>query len=85
MGEIVLDPPRDEHLKEFAPEGFALQIETIARQLLSDSARALAHMAGDEVFECGANDAEDVVTVVLIKFVVLGRDDGVDEIGGSWS
>ncbi len=48
LREIVLDPAGDEHLEQLAAESFALELETVARQLLGDRARALADVAGDQ-------------------------------------
>ena len=37
-------------------------------------------MAGGEILQRRPNDPEEIVAAVLIKFVVLDRDDGVDQI-----
>ncbi len=81
LGEIVLDPAGDEHFEQLAAKGFAFEIEAVPRQLLGDRARPLANVAGDGVLERGPDNSQQIVAVVLIKFVVLHRDDGVDEIG----
>ena len=38
-------------------------------------------MAGGDVLERGPDNSQQIVAVVLIKLVILHRDDGVDEIG----
>ena len=55
--------------------------KTVARQLLRDGARALAHMARDQILQRGSHNAEQIVTVVLIEFCVLHRDHSVNEVG----
>ena len=81
LGEIALDPAGDEHFEQLAAKGFPFEIEAVPRQLLGDRARPLANVAGDGVLERGPDNSQQIVAVVLIKFVILHRDDGVDEIG----
>ncbi len=50
-------------------------------QLLGDGAGPLSDVTGQSILERSADDAEDVVAVVLIELVVLGGDNGVDEVG----
>ena len=38
-------------------------------------------MAGDGVLERCPDNSQQIVAVVLIKLVILHRDDGVDQIG----
>src|SRR5262245_48140001 len=57
LREMILNSPSHEHLKKLAAKGLPLELETVARQLLSNRARSLSDMAGDGVFQCGANDA----------------------------
>ncbi len=79
---MVLDPAGDKHLEQLAAKRLALEIETVARQLLGDRARALPHVTGGGVLERGAHNAEQVVAMMLVKLVVLYRDDRVHEVGG---
>ena len=81
LGEIVLDSTGDEHFEQLTAKGFPFEIVAVPRQLLGDRARPLANVAGDGVLERGPDNSQQVVAVVLIKFVILHRDDGVDEIG----
>ena len=78
---MIFDAFGQKYLQQLAAERPFFERKTVARQLLRDGARALAHMAGDQILQRGANDAEQIVAVVLIKFCVLYRDDSVDEIG----
>ena len=55
--------------------------KTVPRQLLRDGAAALAHMTGSHIFERGANDSEQIVSVVLVEFCVLDGNHSVYEIG----
>ena len=80
MPKLFFDPAGEENLEQLAPESSFLERKTIARQLLRDRARTLPHVAGGEILQRGAHDAEEIVTAVLIEFRVLHRDDGIDEI-----
>ena len=67
--------------EKFPAISFFLERKTVARELLSDRACALPHVAGDKVFERGcAHDTERIVAAVLIKFVVFHRDNSVHQI-----
>ncbi len=59
----------------------SLSAETVARQLLRDGAGALTHMACRQILERCANDPQQIVTMVLVKFCVLDRNDGVNQVG----
>ena len=81
FAETFLDPSGQKNLEQLAAERSFLERKTVARQLLRNCAGALAHMAGREIFQRGADDPEQIVAVMLIKFCVLDGDDRVDEIG----
>ena len=80
FAEMLLDPAREKNLEQFAAERSFLERKTVARQLLRDRARSLPDMARSHVLQRRAHNPEQIVTAVLIKLVVLDRDDGVDEI-----
>src|SRR2546430_2471091 len=80
FAEAVFDSLGQKNLEQLAAERSFLERETIARQLLCDRARALTHPRGDEVLEGCANDAEEIVAVMAIKFCVFNGDDGVNQI-----
>ncbi len=78
--ELLFDSLRQKNLQQLSAEGSFLERETVARQLLRDRACTLAHVAGRHVFQRCANDAEQIIPVMLIKFRVFDRNDCVDEI-----
>src|SRR5580700_8562347 len=80
FAELILDAARQKNLEELAAERFFLQSKTVSRELLGDRACALSHMAGHKVFKSRPHDSGKIVAVMLIKFTVLNRDHGVDQI-----
>ena len=75
-----LDSARQKNFEQLAAKCFLLERKTVARQLLRNRARALAHVAGREVFQCRTDDPHQIVSLMPIKFCVLDGDDRVDEI-----
>ena len=80
LPNVLLDPAGEEDLEQLAPKSPFLERESVARQLLRDRARALAHVAGGKILQRRAHDPEQIVTAVLIELRVLHRDDGVDQV-----
>ena len=80
FAEALFDPAGEKNFEQLAPESSFLERETVPRQLLRDRARPLPHMAGGEILQGRAQDADKIVAAVLIKFIVLDRDDRVHQI-----
>ena len=80
FAEIVFDALGQKNLQQLPAVCSFFERETVARQLLCDGAAALADMAGRQIFERCANDPEQIVAVVLVKFCVLDCNHGVDQI-----
>src|SRR5262245_15465333 len=68
------------NLRELAPKSAFLQRKTISRELLGDRASALPHMSGREIFQGGADNAPEIVTTVLVEFVVFNRNNRIHQI-----
>ena len=77
---MLFDSAGEKNLEQLAAEGSFLERKTIARQLLGDRAAALPHVTGGEILQRSPHDAREIVTAVLIEFVVFHRDDGIDQI-----
>src|SRR4029453_7399894 len=80
FAEIVFDVLGQKNLQQLPAVCSFFERKTVARQLLCDGAAALAHMAGRQILERCANDPQQIVAVVFVKFCVLDGNDGVDQI-----
>ena len=59
-----------------------LERKTVARQLLRNRAPALPHVTGSQIFQRCADDSEEIVAAMLIKFCILNRHDRIHEVAG---
>ena len=84
LGQQLLDLDRPQRLLQLAVVavlGAPLHVDVgVLDELLGDRRGAALDLPGDEVAGGGADDRLDVDAVVLPELVVLGRDDGVDEV-----
>ena len=80
FAELLFDPLRQKNLEQLAAECFFLERKTVARQLLRDSAAALAHVACGQILQCCTDDPEEIVAAVLVEFCVLHRHNRADEV-----
>src|SRR4051794_5366480 len=80
LREVLLDATREENLEQLPSKRPLLERERIARELLRHRARTLPDMSRSEVPDCGADDPEEIVAAVLVKFRVLHRNDRVNQV-----
>ena len=81
LGIPALGDVRHQHFLDLAlPVALAGQKEVL-HQLLGQRRAALAHVARREVDPGGLDDADQIDAVMLVKAMVLGGEDRVDEAG----
>ena len=79
LGEILLDPQRYHRFQNFSAQGSAAERETIAGELLSNTARAFLGRAAHDVAHQRARDPAPVDSAVLEEPRVFAGQQGVDE------
>src|SRR5204862_2625533 len=81
LGEILLDPQRYHRFQNFSAQGSAAERETIARELLSNTARTFLGRAAHDVAHQRASDPTPVDPAMLEEPRVFPREQCVNEIG----
>ncbi len=81
LGELHLQPHRQDQLLNLAADGLVRAEEQVARQLLGDGGGALGESVGAQVDEHHAHHADRIEPEVVIKAPVLDGDEGVRHIG----
>src|SRR5262249_54568880 len=79
LGELALDPQRDDRLAQLAGEAPLVVVEEDLDQLLRDGAAALHDHAGRNVGVRGAENGKRVDAPVTIETAILDAGDSVDE------
>jgi hypothetical protein len=82
LGVDALDVRGEDDLLQLAAERLVAREEALARELLRDGAAPFGAAAFLQVVHDRGGDADEVDAVVLVKALVLDRDDRLDEIGG---
>ncbi len=83
LREFTLEPHRQEHFLQLAPQGFLRRQHGIARELHRDRAAALADAARTHVRDQRADQALPVDPGVLEETRVFRREERVDDDGGN--
>jgi hypothetical protein len=79
--EALLDALGEEDLGEFPAQGAVLQLEGLAGELLRDGRGPLVDPLRAEAVVERPDDPDVIDPVVLVEAAVLGREEGVDEVG----
>ncbi len=81
LRETVLEPQRQQHLADLAREIPIRAQKHDLGELLRDRAAALENLAGPEIRHRRAQDANWVDAEMAVEPAILGRDDGLRQIG----
>ena len=74
LGEAVFEPQRQQRFADFAAEVALRRQEHDLGELLGDGAAALGEMAGAQIGEPGAQEADRIDAEMLVEAPVLGGD-----------
>jgi len=77
----TLDPLRQNQFLQLAPDGLLWLQKTQPCKLLGDGARALGRAAVPEIGRRRGEDAQPIVSGVIVKPLILDRQDRVDQLG----
>src|SRR5205085_9961311 len=78
LSEMIFDALGEEDLQQLATVCSFFERETVARQLLCDGAAALPHMTCSQVFQRCANDTQQIIAVMFVKFCVLDGNNSIN-------
>ncbi len=81
LAEFVLEPQRQQCLLDLAREGALGGKEQVLGELLGDRAAALDDMAGAQIAESGAQQADRIDAEMAVEAAVLGGDHRSRQVG----